>query len=629
MPDREVLAVAATVVAIVEMALEVASAGGGRDDAAVRSGLLWLLPALVLSRPWTRLPVAVCALASLPALGAAYVCVVSPTGWAGAEDLAVVGYCGALFLAVAASATTARRRTGLVVALVAVTALQAADGLWIWVVTGDATKPATGSFFWHNPFAAYVAAGVLVATAYALRGPLRRRCGAVLATALGWTAVVASSSRASLVLLLLGSLVLAGTAVRDTRAPRLVLGRALVLVAAVLVTGLSLTGPLVMGDSGSPVSAVAARHSTESFKGSGSTRLDFFAAAARVAVDSPVTGAGFTGQLGAATLHQGPLELRAKNVHNGVLQAAAEGGVPLVLAYSVPLLLGAVGLIRRGRACSGSADGVLVPGVLVATGFLLAHSLVDFDWTFPAVPALTAALLGVGLAVPRTSIATGVRRASRPAALVLCLALVVVSLAAAVRADVAEPAARADVLPRGPALLTGVGGPFPDPRTDRTVLRQAAAGQDVPADRLRLALTGTARWAERDVPLQWLRTTALLQLGERDAGLRLAERTWAQHAYAVPLQVIGYAGVLDAAGLPDRATAALDQQGRRLLDAGPAGHNRAQTILLASVRRGGPAAVPASVRCELAAVPRPDPALGLPEQLAPTTPCPSAGSQDS
>jgi O-antigen ligase len=84
--------------------------------------------------------------------------------------------------------------------------------------------------------------------------------------------------------------------------------------------------------------------------------------------------------------------------HNGLLQGLAEGGLLLGIPLVVALLAAAYVLLRALRHPS------LWRGVPFAAGItglgLLAHGLVDFDWTFPADVGVLAICVALA-AAPR------------------------------------------------------------------------------------------------------------------------------------------------------------------------------------------------------------------------------------
>ena len=601
---RDVADLAAALVAAIGFSLFVVQAGGGRDEGSVTKGLLALLPAVLLARPWVRLTPGVLLTAALPALGALYMCLVSPLRWAGADQVATAGYAGLLFITVASLGSSPRRRSLLATGLACTGVLQALDALGVWFADGDLSKLLIGSYFWHNPFAAHVgAAGVLLITAW-LAGSGRTRLYALPGAVVCIVAVWLSTSRAtcSLVLLLglivLGSLMVTAPERRRTFAVR---GGVLVLSVVAVLGALA------------PFTPAPERAVVSSLEGSGSTRLDFFGSALDITRDHPITGVGAGAYGAAATSFQGPLELRARNVHNGVLQAAVEGGLPLAIAYSLPLLLAAGAWCRRvRREAVDLSDRYLLYGAGAAAGLLMAHSLVDFDWTFPALPALLGAVLGLVVAVPSSG-ATVRPVAARRGMAACCVLLAIAAVAGSVRADAADTAVRSEVLPTTGLAAVGVTGPLRDARFDRLVLL------DVQADpvSLRAAVERTADLAERDSPLQWLRSSALLRLGDRDAALALADRRWAQVGTNSPLQAIGYSKVLDAGGRPEAAERVLTETAERLALMGPTATSRVDALVMTLLSRPGGGASP-SVGCLAAATRAAFPDSRLP--VSPGTP---------
>ena len=602
----------AAVLAVVGFELVVVQAGGGRDEGAVTKGLLTLLPALILSRPWARLAPGVLLIAALPALGALYMCVFSPLRWAGSDQLATAGYAGLVFVTVAACASSGRRRGLLSSCLAWTGAFQALYAIWVWSAGGSLSEPLTGTYYWHNPFAAHVGAAALMLIAAHLARPARVRPYALFGAVLCLVAVWLSTSRATGALVVVaGLLVLSTLLVRSPGNRTRIAFRGSVLV-LLTVAAIAALAPLVSADG-------PGRTDTESLSGSGGYRLGYYRAAAEVVRDRPIAGVGAGAYAAAANVHQGPVDARARSVHSGVLQAAVEGGVPVALAYVLPLVAAAGAWLRRVRGRgTDPADMPLLYGAGAAAALLAAHSLVDFDWTFPALPALLAALLALVVSVP---VSVPGARARRPGdrrwTAAGCLVLAVMSLAGTIRADAADSAVRSGVLPEERLALIGVTGPLRDARFDRVVLDDPESG--TPA--LRRAVDRTADLAERDFALQWLRAKALLRLGERDAALSLAADSWLLIGGTAPLQAVGYADVLYAAGSPVEADAVLAEAVRRLLTAGPRGAARAEGLVLRLLARPGGQSSD-EIGCLAAAVTAVLPQTRLPvPSIPPSKPC--------
>lgn len=577
---RQPLEPTAVLLAFVVFELFVVQAGGGRDEGAVTKGLLGLVPALVLTRPWARLSRRVQLAAALPAVGALLMCVTSPLAWAGADQLATAAYAGLLFMVVAAFGVNPRRRLFVALLLAGTAVWQCMYALWVWTAGADIAKPLIGTYYWHNPFAVHAAVGALILTAVVLTRAVSRTWAATAGAAVCVVATALSTSRATLLLLVLttGAMVVAAL-MRDSRLSA-VLARLAVLTGATLATAVALLGPFLTAP-GTGV-GLGERTANESFTESGTHRLSFYAAALHVIADEPWAGVGAGGFRGAATLHQGPLEARAKNVHSGVLQAAVEGGVPLAVLYSLPLFAGAVGLVRRLGNADSAPDIAVLHGAGAAFTLLAAHSLIDFDWSFQALPALLAAVLGLVVAVPRGG--RGDTTGRRGGSVVVILTLLLGGSAASLRADAADAAVRASQLPTENHALLGVAGPLGDRRFDRLILADPGSS----ASDLAAAVTRTARLGELDVTLEWLRAEALIRLGDREQALSLAEGAWARARANAPLQAIRYSRVLDAAGQPEAAERVLVSSSRRLMALGPEGVRRAQTLVEALEARPGP-----------------------------------------
>src|SRR5207248_3061295 len=94
-------------------------ATGGREPHVLSVGLGLLAVALVATQSWRRVrPTTLLLAAALP-VAAFLVCLLAPTGWAGANEAASYAFAAGTFVAVTAYANTAERRR-VVMALVAV-----------------------------------------------------------------------------------------------------------------------------------------------------------------------------------------------------------------------------------------------------------------------------------------------------------------------------------------------------------------------------------------------------------------------------------------------------------------------------------------------------------------------------
>jgi len=510
--------------ALAVLGLWVTAGFGGRDPWREFAGLLAVLPALLLVRPWRYGPRWLAWPLLAPAGAAVLVAATAPTGWAGAGQPAGWAYGGLLgwtAYGYVAAARAAGRRLGLAVAGCLLALLQFAQAWLPWWGSQDAAHRMVGTFYWHNQFAAYLVGLGLLAGGLALAGPGRSRLLGAGTVAVAFTGVLLSTSRASLALLVAGWLALP-VLLRGT-APARVLARRWVLtgVAGAALAGL-LTSPLLMARPGGPWAALQARQAAQPVVGNGIARLDFWRSALDIFGAHPLTGAGF-GSFGPASLAYGsPTAGRSTYVHNGLLQAFSDGGLLLgsaVLAALAVLAAALLGL-ARDRSWRGGSEAWLVAGGLLAVAALTAHSLVDFDWAYPSLLALLGLVGGLTASAGHGRLTGQSGRpasaARRPVPAVAAVAVLVVSAGLLARYDAVQPRFL-------PAQVPGLY----DPRIDRQALVDFVGGAGtVSRARASAAVAGTARAATVDPGLQVLRAQALVRLGRATEGIALATATW-------------------------------------------------------------------------------------------------------
>jgi hypothetical protein len=207
----------------------------------------------------------------------------------------------------------------------------------------------------------------------------------------------------------------------------------------------------------------------QSATGNAAARLDYFAAAWRIARAYPWTGSGADSFGSAGPALAGPFTAPTQWVHNGYLQAFVDaglvfglvvtGGVLLVLVLGLRRLVLDDRLLRKGQRLAA-----LPTGALLGVGVLAAHAAIDFDWAYPTLLALLAVLSAIVLVDPGP--------ASEPAA----------------------PSTGSGVVRwKVAAIVTGVAAAF---LASAGIDAAAATGGPVPAWRSVLTLG----WAEGDVP---------------------------------------------------------------------------------------------------------------------------------
>ncbi|MCW2671726.1 MAG: hypothetical protein JWP14_315 [Frankiales bacterium] len=371
---------------------------GGRGHGSTAVALVLVAVALWANGALSRMSRTASTLVVAVPVAALVVCLASPTGWYGADDAAAYTL-GALTVAVIAGyARTAQRRRVVVSAVCAAGLLQFAEAFLPWWGGEDPSSAMTGTFYWWNPYAAFLLPGALLGGALAVHGHRPWRAIGWFAAPLCAAGIVFSSSRMTLALLVVGcvGLLLLGVARSSRRG-------VLVRWAAVGV----LTGGVVLGLSGPPVfphrvSAFAAADaksaSGQTVAQNGAYRVQFWQRAMAVLEDRPLVGSGPHGLVGASDGLVPSGLARSNLAHNGYLQALSDGG----LVLGLPFLAGCAGCLVAGlrlllSACRQPTERWLRIALPVALFGSAAHSAVDFDWSHPSDLVLTALLAGLVL----------------------------------------------------------------------------------------------------------------------------------------------------------------------------------------------------------------------------------------
>lgn len=552
---RDMAAGAAVGSVLLVWALPMTHGAGGRDPWLLGLGLLSLLPALLLLRPWRSLPASHVLLSMAPAVAALAVCLSAATGFDGLDETALLAYAGGLYLCVRAWAVDGQRRLLVLVALALVGLEQFSKAYLPWWGNGSVRELMVGTFYWHNQFSAFMLGTGLVAAVLAVRGTgLARRVGWVTAP---WAlaALLFAGSRAGLATFAVCWTVVVLLSFLDRR------GRvaSLSLLAVALGLATLLSSPLLMEDAGRFSSTLAAREAEQGVEGNGRARLAYWEAAVRLGVEHPVTGTGFD-SFGAASVSLLPeRSMLSPYVHNGYLQAFSDGGAVLlgavVAATGLPLLVAARTLARRRR--EDDLLGVAVPIALFA---LVLHSGVDFDWVYPSLAALFAILAAVLPAGPPGRSATRGPGRGRRAGSALLAALVLVVVVAAVPAALRASALRA---PQAavPAWAATVGAVVPLHRPldllPATSVCRAELASDSASVR-RHGLGCSARFAADDPALVLQRAAAQARNGQVALVLRNAQAVVAEHGSRRPMLRVLHAEVLLRAGRPGAARLTLE-----------------------------------------------------------------------
>ncbi len=405
---------------------------GGRQAGAVTGGAIFTAIAVLATRPDRYLPRSALVLSAAVSTGALAVAATAPTGWKGASNAADYVCAAWTLVAVAAAVRRNRAVVGPLLGIVVLgAALEVAEGWLAWWGGEDPTHPMLGTFYWWNPFAAYLIAGTALGFTLWLRG--RRGVAALGLTsfALGSIGLVYSTSRASDACFAVAlALVVLSAATRGWRGLRRAAIGLVVGASAVWAIG----GPPFFPHRGTPFGATAARTAHQSLGQNGVYRTEFWREALRLFSRHPLVGDGYH-SLASGSAHRVPHGWAISPLaHSGYLQPLSDGG----LVLSIPFLAGCgvIGwfvvsaLLDAWRHRDSSAAAFVLPLVL---GALLAHSAVDFDWSYPANFVLTAILAGM---------VAGRRWANRPPAfpggrVAACAALVGV-VALGIAADAAR-----------------------------------------------------------------------------------------------------------------------------------------------------------------------------------------------
>ena len=363
-------------------------------------GLIAAAPLYVAARAW-RLPLwAHVAAAALPS-SVLIIAALHDDGAIGLARAGRYGYGALLFLGAVAWASSPRRRLAAAVAVVLLCMKQYATAWLPWWAEQNPTHLMWGTFYWHNQFGTYCAAGAAVALILAM---LARRVWAVLGflgAGLLSCGVLESGSRASTTLLVAGFAAALAAAFIVHRWRGLL--RWAIAVMTAVAGCLFMTSRVFFPHSAaavlSPGAAVASRSQGDWVESSGVSRLDFWLVGWRIGAAHPLAGGGLQtyGRWSACFARTS----YSSNPHDEWLLGWAEGGV-IGLLPLLAVLAGVVALVvwtLRG----GVGRGTLVAdpgrwGALVALVVLVLHMGMDFDWAYPSLIALAGIVGGIAAA---------------------------------------------------------------------------------------------------------------------------------------------------------------------------------------------------------------------------------------
>jgi len=437
-PLAELVEHTAMLVALAVLVGPIAHSEGGRGPGAASWLAVATIIAVAATRPWHRLTSRLWLLAPAAALAAFYV--VPATGGGRAASVAALSYASAcgLLLAVAAYARTPTRRAAVAGLLVAGGVAEFGWALVPWWGGRDPSQPMVGTYYWHNQLAVALLLPALLGAALAVAGRRPWRAAGWVAAPLCAAGVVLSTSRATTACLLAGWIAVLAVSVAASSRRRHAAGRALAVTVAACALTFVLPGPPLFDTRVSPLSGAAARAAAgETVDANTTYRTQFWREAVSVTAHHPLTGAGYGRMAQASTSITPTTWAHSPLAHSGPLQAFADGGLPLGVTLLVALAVVALALVRtlatglraavaprridsettvaagdaRDFAQVLGADAALTMGAAVAALALLAHSLVDIDWSYPALAAQFAVVAALAVA-PRHQ--RGAEGSSRP-----------------------------------------------------------------------------------------------------------------------------------------------------------------------------------------------------------------------
>jgi O-antigen ligase len=480
-------------------------ATGGRG---VHTELLFciaLVVALLLTRAW-RSAEASTVLSALVALAALLVCVIAPSGWYGSDVAVEYGLAAAVYV-IARRYVRSDDRRDLVAAAICVAGFyEFWQAFTPWRGSGSPDTEMSGTFYWHNPYAAYLLPPAIIGLGLVARRKGPWNIVGWFTTPLAAAGIVLSSSRATIAALVVGWVLVLLSCVR---------WRALVvaLVGAVALSGVVtflLPGPPFFDHRVSPFSATESRTSAgQSLAQNGEYRTQFWREAAKVALHHPVAGSGYHALSTASAFYTPSNWARSPLAHDGYLQALSDGGLllglPFLAAVAIVLFWAVRRLIEsvRGTLHGGDPPDVLDTAIAVALLGAFAHSAVDFDWSHASILVETALLAAcVAPAAARSGRGATWHRVMPAASIVALIGVLVVYVPALHHWQKDQP-----IITRSTAsLLADANATFGDYRPALAVLRDLADG-DRTASRGQVveALADTSSEAEVDRHLAFMR----------------------------------------------------------------------------------------------------------------------------
>jgi O-antigen ligase len=269
-----------------------------------------------------------------------------------------------------------------------------------WRGGSDATVAMVGTFYWHNQFGAFMLAPAVIGASFVLANRQFSRLVGWILVPMVTAGVVYSTSRGSQLMLALAWIGLFVLAFRMRSGARRAVIRLLGLSVLCVAVAFLVAGPPFFSSWHLPWQATQARSATGgSLTDNSGYRVYMWRESLSVFQHNPLTGTGY-GALARAAAKVTPASWpRSPLSHNDYLQSMADGGILLGLPF-----LTACGwfAFRLGRQLFAVlrrrvSDPVRV-GLVLAAATMMAHSFIDFDWSYPALFATAAVVIGLALA---------------------------------------------------------------------------------------------------------------------------------------------------------------------------------------------------------------------------------------
>lgn len=262
---------------------------------------------------------------------------------------------------------------------------------------GDSGLRWYSTFYWPNPFAAFLLLFLPLSVARAVgAGSLRGAGGHLAMSVLLAVSLIFTYSRGAWVI---GAITVPlAVALCRPRSWRAVTVRAGVFAAGVTIGVVLLTHAVPTGTT----RTVVGRAASIADLGDGSIqgRLHFWRSALKAFADHPLTGTGPGTFEAVHAAYQRDARFYSRDPHNLYVQIAAEMGLAGLAAGGI-VLAGLLALWREAYRRAGGETAASMAGIGAGLVAFLLHSGVDMDWSFPANPAMAFALAGVVAAMAR------------------------------------------------------------------------------------------------------------------------------------------------------------------------------------------------------------------------------------